>query len=70
MADKQAFLNTYKLVFDKDNNFKDCGREVCKKLITLANEVEPNVSHGNTYSGMVNANLMRSLKEKIESAVI
>jgi len=66
MADKQAFLNTYNIVFDSENNFKNCGREVCIKLITLANEIEPEVSHGNASNGMINANLMKSLKEKIK----
>ena len=59
---KQRFLGLYDLVFDKDGNIKACGREVCKELIVLANQIEKNVKHGDETTGMMEVDTIRSLR--------
>lgn len=69
MADNQIFLNAYNTVFDANDNIKACGRQACIKLIDIANEIEPEVSHGNTSNGMINTYLLNKLKNKIKEAI-
>ena len=59
---KQRFLGLYDLVFDKDGNIKACGREVCKELIVLANQIEKNVKHGDETTGMMEVDIIKSLR--------
>ncbi len=59
---KQRFLGLYDLVFDKDGNIKACGREVCKELIVLANQIEKNVKHGDETTGMMEVDTIKSLR--------
>lgn len=59
---KQRFLGLYDLVFDKDGNIKACGREVCKELIVLANQIEKNVKHGDETTGMMEVDSIKSLR--------
>lgn len=40
---KQEFLKCYETVFNPDNSIRVCGRENCKKLIELAEELCPGV---------------------------
>ena len=65
MADTQRFLNAYNIVLDEKGNFKTCGREACMNLISVANELEPEISHGNIANGMVNSTLVTRLRDKI-----
>ena len=59
---KQRFLVLYDLVFDKDGNIKACGREICKELIVLANQIEKNVKHGDETTGMMEVDTIKSLR--------
>lgn len=59
---KQRFLGLYDLAFDKDGNIKACGREVCKELIVLANQIEKNVKHGDETTGMMEVDTIKSLR--------
>ena len=59
---KQRFLGLYDLVFDKDGNIKACGREICKELIVLANQIEKNVKHGDETTGMMEVDAIKSLR--------
>lgn len=59
---KQRFLGLYDLVFDENGNIKACGREVCKELIVLANQIEKNVKHGDETTGMMEVDTIKSLR--------
>ena len=47
---KQAFDE----VFEPDGNIRSCGREACKKLITIMQEQFPGVDFGNLETGCMN----------------
>ena len=59
---KQRFLGLYDLAFDENGNIKACGREVCKELIVLANQIEKNVKHGDETTGMMEVDTIKSLR--------
>ena len=59
---KQRFLGLYDLVFDENGNIKACGREICKELIILANQIEKNVKHGDETTGMMEVDTIKSLR--------
>jgi len=59
---KQRFLGLYDLAFDENGNIKACGREVCKELIVLANQIEKNVKHGDETTGMMDVDTIKSLR--------
>ena len=59
---KQRFLGLYDLVFDENGNIKACGREICKELIVLANQIEKNVKHGDETTGMMEVDTIKSLR--------
>ena len=59
---KQRFLGLYDLAFDENGNIKACGREICKELIVLANQIEKNVKHGDETTGMMEVDTIKSLR--------
>lgn len=59
---KQRFLGLYDLAFDENGNIKACGREVCKELIILANQIEKNIKHGDETTGMMEVDTIKSLR--------
>lgn len=61
----EKFLMVYDVVFDEQGYVKACGRHACMQLIRLANEIEPDVDHGNQETGMMNVQSMRDLHNKI-----
>lgn len=61
----QKFYQLYVECFDANNNVKICGREKCKELIKLANEIEPNIKHGNLEEGFMNVRAMINLHDKV-----
>ena len=58
------FLNLYSNVFTNDS-VNNCGREMCRKLIKKANELEPEINHGDLKTGFMNIESIKNLKEKI-----
>ena len=59
------FLLLFSEAFDKNGEVKLCGREVCQELILLANQIEPNIEHGNPHTGMMDTDAIKSLHKKI-----
>lgn len=59
------FKMLYNQAFDENGNVKACGREVCRELILLANQIEKNVKHGDEFTGMMDVQAIKNLKEKI-----
>lgn len=64
---KQMFLNRYNIAIDEDGNPKACGRDATRKLIEIADEIEPMVKHGNVHTGEMNVILLTNLKNNIEN---
>jgi len=58
------FLELYREVFDKDNNVTACGRLKCKRLIELADSIEPEVNHGDVDTCFINIENMINLYNK------
>lgn len=61
------FLDNYKNVFDSQGNIKACGRDKCKELIKLANNIEPEVFHGDLKTGYMNIASMKALYNKLQN---
>ena len=55
------FLDQYPKVFDENGDVLPCGRYMTIILITLADGAEPGVDHGNSETGIMNLENMRSL---------
>ena len=62
---RERFLGLYNLAFDSEGNVKNCGRAVCQELIILADQIEQGVRHGDSTSGMMDAESIQKLKEII-----
>lgn len=62
---KESFLNVYALVFDEQGYVKNCGRHACMELIMLANQIAPDIDHGNVETGMMNVQSMRDLHYRL-----
>lgn len=62
---ENAFIEQYNKVFDKNGKIKLCGRINCKKLIEIADTLEPCVKHGNLETYMLNVETLEALKYKI-----
>lgn len=61
----EKFKQLYNIVFDEAGYVRLCGRESCKLLITLANQISPDVNHGNAVTGMMNTQAIRDLYTKL-----
>ncbi len=61
----ENFKQLYSVVFDEAGYVRLCGRESCKLLITLANQISPDVNHGNAATGMMNTQAIRDLYTKL-----
>lgn len=59
------FLKTYDEVFDENGCIRNCGREKCKKLINIANMLDPSAKYGDSNSGMINEYFMKQLHCKL-----
>lgn len=62
---KQMFRNRFDIVFDDNLNIKPCGRDATRALIELADEIEPDVVHGNMHTGQMNVHMIRQLYDKL-----
>lgn len=63
--DVKNFIEQFDRVFDKDGNVKACGRDNCKKLISMANEISSEANYGNIQTGMMNVVSMKSLRDSL-----
>lgn len=52
-------------VFDEDGAIRPCGRETCKKLISVASEKYPNVDFGSADTGIMNIEAMDKLRKEL-----
>ena len=55
------FKMLYNQAFDENGNVKACGREVCRELILLANQIEKNVKHGDEHTCMMDIDSIKKL---------
>ena len=62
---KERFLGLYDLAFDKEGNIQACVRDVCKELITLSNQIENGVKHGDETTGMMDVENIKKLHQDI-----
>lgn len=62
---ENRFLVLYKQVFNNDGGVKLCGRDVCKELILLSNQIEPSVNHGNVNTGFIEIKAIRNVYKRI-----
>lgn len=62
---EQRFLEQYRKVFDDNGNIRNCGRREALRLIELADSIEPGVSHGDTRTGFMRAEVMKELRERV-----
>ena len=67
---KQEFFNNYQTVFDNMGNIKPCGRETVITLIKSADELDPEISHGNIITGMMDEKRIKNLYTKYESGCL
>lgn len=65
MSIGEEFLAQYNRVFDTDGKVKLCSREECKKLIELANKINPEVNYGRIRFGMMEIENMHKLHEEL-----
>lgn len=54
-----ALRQKYAEVFDAEGNIKACGRACCKELIEACNKVEPEVSHGDLDTGIMDVEAIK-----------
>lgn len=59
------FEQIYHQVFDCTDEVRACGRNLCKKLIKIADEIEPNKSHGDLEDGFMDIDAIKALKRTI-----
>ena len=60
------FMRLYRAAFEEDGRQKACGREVRQELILLANQIEPSVSHGDAYTGMMDVEAIKTLYSSLQ----
>jgi hypothetical protein len=65
MGKEEEFVAEYKKVFNESEAVRVCGREECKRLIQLADEIDNSVEHGRAEVGMMNTDSIKSLYERI-----
>lgn len=58
---KQLFIEIYQKVFDEAGNTRACGRTVCKQLIQLAQQLDPNNNYGDLATGFIEIQNMHKL---------
>ena len=58
---RQEFLELYPKVMFPNGDVRLCGRELCKKLIQLANQLDSSTTFGNLKTGQINTCLMMKL---------
>ena len=63
---EKNFLELYDLVFDKDGNVKNCGRNICKELIVNANNLDKTTSFGDTNTGFMHIENIKNLYKQIQ----
>ena len=61
------FNSLYIEVFDENNNVKACGRDLCKKLINIANLIDDTRSHGDLKDGFMDVNSIIDLHKSIKN---
>jgi hypothetical protein len=61
----RKFIVQYFEVFNEDGSVKLCGRENCKKLIALADQLDDSESHGNIENGNMNIESIKSVHERV-----
>lgn len=61
---EKEFLKLFGEVFYY-GKVRGCGREKCRQLIHLADQVEPEIIHGNPKNGMIDISVMLALKERL-----
>ena len=64
MQCKKEFIEQFNKVFDSNNQINLCGRLECIKLITIADNIENNINHGNVNNGIINIDNMLRLRDK------
>jgi len=74
---KEEFLQLFEAVFDKTGNIKPCGRDVCAKLIRLAEQLDSSsvyIPHYFGYSdpnnpnyGYMNVSRIKTLHDRLIS---
>lgn len=57
-------IELYKQVFNEDGTVKQCGREKCKKLIRMCQNLNKDIDFGSIESGMMN---VENIKKFIET---
>lgn len=62
---EEKFNNIYSSVFDEKGNVKNCGREMCRELIRIANTIEPGTKHGDLETGFMHEQTMTRLYKKL-----
>lgn len=63
----QMFKNRFQIAIDEKGQPKACGRDAARELIEIANEIEPNISHGDIHTGEMNVLTLILLKNKLEN---
>ena len=66
---KQLFIEIYQKVFDETGNIRACGRTICKQLIQLAQQLDPNTNYGDLDTGFIEIQNMHSLYTTISKEV-
>lgn len=56
----------YDVVFDKNGEIKTCGREACKKLILACEALKPGVNYGNSQTGFMNIENIKTLRRELD----
>jgi hypothetical protein len=54
----QKLTAAYNAVFDKESNFKACGRDACRKLMSLMQKYT-SANIGDMESGMINKDVLQ-----------
>ena len=62
---KQRFLALYNTAFSQDGEILACGREVCRELICIADQIEREKKHGNPTTGMMDVDAIKLLYSNI-----
>ena len=64
---RNEFFELYDIVFDLDGHTKACGRQAVRNLILAADEIEPDVLHGNLNSGFMYVSKIQVLYQKLKN---
>lgn len=55
----------YNKVFNTNGTMKVCGRDLCMKLISVANTIDNSTNYGNLTTGMINIDNINILHNKL-----